>query len=154
MPIHIRELTPAEMPSIYPLVRQLNPELKKPVFLRLMKQMQADNYHAIGAFDGKKLVGCSGFWLFTRFWCERQMDIDNFVVDKTYRGGGVGSAMVKWLEAKATKEKCSIIVLDAYATSAAAHQFYMKQGFAITGYHFTKMPGSKQIGTLPNNRRI
>lgn len=149
MPITIRELPGSEMPSIYPLIKHHNPWMAKAQFTRFLKEMIAGGYRVIAAFDGPRMVGISGFWIGTRFWCGRQFDIDNFVVDETYRGGGVGKKMVAWLEKKAKDEQCDLIVLDSYTSSPGAHMFYYKQGFTITGYHFTKMPGSNVAGQLP-----
>ena len=149
MTISLRELPPAEIPAIYPLIRQLNPWMTKALFNRALKEMLPLGYRVLAAFDGKKLVGCSGFWVGMRFWCGRQFDIDNVIVAEDYRRAGVGRKMTVWLEKKAAELNCDLMVLDSYAGSAHAHRFYMQQGFALTGYHFTKIPNSKELGKLP-----
>lgn len=149
MPIRIRELAPGELPLLYPLIHQQNPWMNKPEFRRRLKAMLPHHYRAIGAFDGETLVGCSGFWISTRFWCGKQLDIDNFVVSDAAQGKGIGRAMTKWLEKKALDERCDLIVLDSYTDSVGTHMFYYKQGYTITGYHFTKLPGSNEPGALP-----
>lgn len=151
MPIRIRELKPAELPNLYPLIRQMNPALSKPQFTAFLKRMQPEGYRAAGVFDGATLVACSGFWLRTRFWCGRQLDIDNFVVGASSQGAGIGRKLVQWLEAKAKAEQCDLIVLDSYTGNHTAQAFYLKQGFALTGFHLTKVPGSQQIGALPTH---
>ena len=154
MPIRIRELEHAEIPSIFPLIQQLNPWMTKAEFTRRLNAMLPNSYRVAGAFDGTALVGCSGFWISTRFWCGKQFDIDNFVVDPTHQGGGIGKKLVAWLEKKALAEQCDLIVLDSYVSTPGAHMFYYKQGFVITGYHFTKIPGSHEAGKLPHSREI
>lgn len=149
MTIRIRELAPAELPLLYPLIRQLNPWMTKAEFGRRLKAMLPGGYRAIGAFEGPRLLGCSGFWISTRFWCGKQFDIDNFVIEPGHQGSGIGRKMVAWLEKQALKEKCDLLVLDSYTSSPGAHMFYYKQGFTITGYHFTKTPGSNEAGKLP-----
>jgi GNAT superfamily N-acetyltransferase len=149
MAIRIRELTHTEIPLIFPLLREHNPWMTRPVFSRFLKPMLADGYRVVGAFDGAELIGCAGFWVRTRFWCGKQLDIDNFIVTEATRGTGLGAKLSDWLEKRAKAEQCDLIVLDTYVTSHGAHQFYGKQGFAITGYHMTKMPGSEKAGALP-----
>ncbi len=149
MPISLRELTPAEMPAIYPLIHQLNPWMGKAQFTRSLKAMLPLGYRVLAAFDGRQLVGCAGFWVGMRFWCGKQFDIDNVIVDETCRKRGIGKKMSVWLEKKAAELGCDLMVLDSYAGSAHAHRFYMQQGFALTGYHFTKMPGDTPLGKLP-----
>lgn len=140
--ITLRELKPAEIPSIFPLVNLHNARVTKARFTKALKEMLPYGYHAVAAFDGARMVGVSGFWLRSRFWCGRQLDIDNFFVHPDYRGAGVGKRLVEWLEARAIREKCELIVLDAYADSFLAHRFYHREGFVATGTHFTKVPGT------------
>jgi GNAT superfamily N-acetyltransferase len=142
-PITLRQLKPADIPGIFPLVNMHNPLVTKARFTRCLKEMLPYGYHAVAAFDGARMVGISGFWLRSRFWCGHQLDIDNFFVHPDYRGRGVGSMLVAWLEKKALAEKCELMVLDAYADSFLAHRFYHREGFVATGSHFTKVPGQK-----------
>ena len=140
--ITLRELKPAEIPAIFPLVQMHNPKVTKARFTASLKDMLPLGYRALAAFDGEHMVAVSGFWLRTRFWCGRQLDIDNFFVHPEYRGAKLGQKMVQWLEARALKEKCELIVLDAYADAFLAHRFYHREGFVATGTHFTKVPGT------------
>ena len=142
MPVRIRALSSSEMPKLYPLIRLLNPSMKKTVFLKRLKTMVPQGYQAIGAFDNTRLIGCSGFWVGTRFWCGKQIDIDNFVVHPDYRGKRVGTRLLAWLERYAKKVQCDLMVLDVYTSNHLAHRFYFDYGFTATGYHMTKIPGS------------
>jgi GNAT superfamily N-acetyltransferase len=141
-PIRIRALKAAEIPSIFPLVQLNNPNLTKAMFTKRLADMLPYGYHAVAAFDGGKMVGVSGFWLRSRFWCGRQLDIDNFFVHPDYRSHGIGSKMVKWLEKRAIAEQCELIVLDTYADYFLAQRFYHREGFVSTGFHMTKVPGT------------
>lgn len=140
--IRIRELKAVEIPSIFPLVHMNNPNITKAIFTRRLADMLPYGYHAVAAFDGEKMVGISGFWLRSRFWCGRQLDIDNFFVDPAYRSHGIGKKLVQWLEKRAIAEQCELIVLDTYADYFLAQRFYHREGFVSTGYHMTKVPGT------------
>ncbi len=125
------------------MIQVLNPSLKKPVFTARLKKMMPLGYRAVAAFDGERMVGLSGFWMWTRFWCGTHLDIDNFVVHPAYRDKGVGDLLVQWLEKTAIKEKADLMVLDVYAENHRAQRFYFRTGFVATGKHFTKVPGSR-----------
>lgn len=142
--ITIRELGVAEIPAIYPLLHMHNPRLTKARFTASLKDMLPLGYHVIAAFKGSRMVGISGFWLRTRFWCGRQLDIDNFYVHPDARGKKIGEQMVAWLEKRALQEKCELIVLDTYADYFLAQRFYYRQGFVATGFHMTKVPGTNK----------
>ena len=140
--IVLRELAPAQIPSIFPLMHLNNPKLSKAFFTKHLKDMLPHGYHAVAAFDGQEMVGVSGFWLRSRFWCGRQLDIDNFFVHPDYRKLGIGKKLIQWLEKRALAEKCELMVLDTYADYFLAQRFYHREGFIATGSHFTKIPGS------------
>lgn len=141
--LKIRELKQNELASIYPMLKVLNPGLSKPVFLARLKLMKPLGYRAIAVYAGNRMVGISGFWMRARFWCGREMDIDNFVVHPDWRRAKVGDRMLAWLEKKAKQEKVQVMVLDAYAHNALAHRFYYRHDFTVTGFHMTKTPGSR-----------
>lgn len=148
----VRELKPTEIQTIFPLVHLHNPSMTKQVFTRRLKQMMPLGYRAIAAFDGKTMVGVSGFWVRTRFWCGRQLDVDNFYIAEDYRRQGLGGRLIAWLEKKALEEDCALMVLDVYTDNNLAQRFYHREGFVITGYHFTKIPGTTKP-YVPKNRK-
>lgn len=138
----IRELAQAEIASILPLVQWQNPALTPALFQQRLAAMLPLGYRAVGVFDGDALVGCSGFWLRTRFWCGREMDIDNFIIAPSHQGQKLGEQLCAWLEKQAIAEQCDLMVLDAYIDNFLASRFYHRQGFVATGHHYTKVPGS------------
>lgn len=140
--IVLRELAPGEIPGIFPLIKVLNPSMPKALFAARLKKMMPLGYRVVAVFSGSKMVGLSGFWFWTRFWCGTHLDVDNFVVHPDYRGHKIGERMVDWLEKKALVEKADLMVLDVYAENHLAHRFYHRAGWSATGKHFTKVPGS------------
>lgn len=136
--IVIRELSPDEFPTILPLIGQLNPAMEPREIERRLTAMLPLNYHCIGAYEEGVLVGVSGFWLGARFWSGEYIDIDNVIVNEAHRSKGIGEMMIAWLEDYGVKRGCKMAMLDCYVTKHAAHKFYMRLGYEILGYHFTK----------------
>ncbi len=141
-PLMLRELAREELPALFPLINLHNPSVSQSIFDQRLAEMVGYGYRAMAAFEGEEMIGCCGFWVRTRFWCGHEFDIDNFVVHPHRRSQKIGEQMLQWLEAKAQEEKCELIVLDAYADSFRAHRFYLKNGYSLTGYHITKIPGT------------
>jgi GNAT superfamily N-acetyltransferase len=137
--IMIRELSDIkEISSIYPLIKQLNPKLTKARFSELLRNMLSQGYRCIGAYNGEKLVGASGFWTGARFWCGDYVDLDNVVVDNSIRSKGIGKQMIAWVEREAKRLGCTQVGLDSYSVATHAHRFYFREGYGILGYHFVK----------------
>ncbi len=136
--ILIRELSTEELPTILPMIGQLNPKIPAEELKRRLEQMIPKGYHCIAAFNDERMVGVAGYWLGTRFYCGEYMDVDNVVVDETLRSSGIGARMMGWLHAKAVELGVKVVVLDSYVTYAAAHRFYFRQGYEILGFHFNR----------------
>lgn len=139
MKFSVREIkSKKEMPDCYPLLKQLTPELtpkKLKTYLELMLPM---GYRMFGVFENKKLVGCTGVWTGAKFYCGKYMEIDNFVIDKNYRSHGLGKMLTDFVVKLAKKEKCKVVMLDAYIPNVAAHEFYEREGFVKKGFHFIR----------------
>jgi GNAT superfamily N-acetyltransferase len=122
----------------FPLIRQLNPKMTIERYTTLLRAIvDQRNYFQIGYYDKDQLVGLTGVWIGTKVWCGKYLEVDNFVVDESYRGQGVGKKLLKWVEARAREEKCDMIGLDSYVTAEGAHRFYFANGFKIEGFHMT-----------------
>jgi GNAT superfamily N-acetyltransferase len=122
----------------YPLIKQLTPELSQKDMRTYLELMLPMGYRMFGVYEGKKLVGCTGIWTGAKFYCGKYLEIDNFILDKKYRSKGIGKLLTDYIDKLAKKEKCKVIMLDAYTTNHASHKFYLREGFIIKGYHFIK----------------
>lgn len=139
MPLNIRELSKEEMPSIFPFIKQLNPQMNEQSFKDLLGKMLTKGYRCAAAFDKEGTMrGVAGFWELCRFWCGPHIDIDNVVTDEAYRGKGIGKALIAWLEKWARSQGYSFAVLDSYSHNTDSHRFYYREGYIIRGFHFTK----------------
>ena len=135
----IREiLTKEEMISLFPLVKELNSKLKKSDYKVMLSDMLAHGYRMVAVFDGKNCAGLSGFWISTKIYSGKYVELDNVIVGKYYRSHGLGKLLCDWIIAEAKKQNCKTAMLDAYVENAAAHKFYFREGYMIRGFHFIK----------------
>ncbi|MBC5775707.1 GNAT family N-acetyltransferase [Pontibacter sp. KCTC 32443] len=137
--IAIREITTLdEMLKQHPLIQQLNPTMAADKYAQLLRQMLPNGYRMVGVFDAAVCVGLSGFWINTKLYSGKYLEIDNFIVDAAYRSQQLGKRLADWLYNEAEKEGCQTIMLDAYTSNHGAHKFYFREGFHIKSYHFYK----------------
>lgn len=134
----IRELTPSEFPLILPLIEKHNAKIAPEELRRRLEEMIPKGYHCIAASEGGVIVGVAGYWLLCRFYSGLYMDVDNVVVEETRRSGGIGAAMMDWLENHARTLGCHSVMLDSYVTLARAHKIYFGRSYEILGFHFIK----------------
>ena len=149
--IHIRPLGSGDLTDAARLLLTLNPASPPTVIEGRLQEILADHshYELIGAFSGESLVGVAGAWIATKIWCGRYLEIDNLVVDPAHRSTGIGTLLIKHLEAIARERDCRIMVLDSYAGNYASHRLYHRLGFEIWSFHFIKPIGDwKGAGSI------
>ena len=135
----IREIeTEKEMFSIFPLLIQLNPTLKKPDYKIMLKDMLRHGYRMVGVFHGKQCVGLSGFWISTKIYSGKYVELDNVVIDTKFRSKGIGKLLCDWIHAEAKRLGCKTAMLDAYEENKRGHKFYLREGYILRGFHFLK----------------
>jgi GNAT superfamily N-acetyltransferase len=135
----LRELTAlADMIPLYPLVQQLTPTLTAEAYASMLPDMLQHGYRQVGAFLNEDCVGVSGFWVNTKLYCGRYIEMDNVVVDAAHRSAGIGKMLTDWIVEKGRAEGCRVAMLDAYVHNKEAHRFYFREGYTILGFHMLR----------------
>lgn len=134
----VRELNgKEEMLRYISVMNELYPTLTLEEYERDLTEMLRNNrYGQAAVFDGDECLGIAGFWIGTKLWCGKYLEIDNLVVSSKYRSKGAGKLLFDYLGAKAKKEECSMIALDSYTSNFKAHKFFYNEGFGPKGFHF------------------
>ena len=142
----IRELeTINEMLDQISIMQELYPTLTEAQYHDMLQDMIPNNYGQVAVFENNVCVGISGYWIGTKLWCGKYLELDNFIVSKSHRSKGIGKILSDYLENKANLNNCNIQSLDAYTTNFKAHRFYYNQGFSPKGFHFIKIINKKCI---------
>lgn len=136
----IKELsTKVEMLTQLDILQQVYPELTLKKYSEQLDDMLPKDYKQIIVLENEKTIGLSGFWIGTKLWCGKYLELDNVVVHEDYRSKGIGKLMNNHLEKIAISTNCNMLALDAYTTNFSAQKFYMNQGFVPKGFHFIKV---------------
>lgn len=127
-----------EMMEHFTLIQQLYPDYSTEKYHDLLSAMLPNNYKQLIVVANGITIGLAGFWIGTKLWSGKYLELDNVVVHEDFRSKGIGSIMTDYLNQKAMDEQCNMIVLDAFSTNFGAHKFYMNHGFVPKGFHFIK----------------
>jgi ribosomal protein S18 acetylase RimI-like enzyme len=127
-----------EMMEQFSLIQQLYPDYSTEKYHDLLSAMLPNNYKQLIVVANGITIGLAGFWIGTKLWSGKYLELDNVVVHEDFRSKGIGSIMTDYLNQKAMDEQCNMIVLDAFSTNFGAHKFYMNHGFVPKGFHFIK----------------
>ena len=94
----VRELVDKqEMINNISVLQVLYPSLTLAEYEAELDQMLPHNYGQVGVFDGENCLGISGFWIGTKLWCGKYLELDNIVVLEKYRSKGVGKLLFDFL---------------------------------------------------------
>lgn len=131
--------TVEEMLAQIEVIRHLYPKFTLEKYESYLKDMIPHNYKQVAVFEANICVGISGFWSGVKLWSGKYVEIDNFIVHPEHRSKGIGKMMTDYINHKAIKAGCTMIVLDAFTGNFTAHRFYYNQGYNPRGFHFIKM---------------
>src|ERR1700739_2616936 len=127
-----------EMEQMAGLIKELTPDLTMDSYKKMLVEMIPHNYFQVAVFDGEKAIAVSGYWLATKIYCGKYLEIDNFVVAKEYRSQSIGKLLINWMLNEAKESNCQTVLLDAYVENFKAHKFYYREGFIARGFHYLK----------------
>ena len=128
-----------EMLEQYPIIQETYPDMSYEIYHKKLVEMLPNSYKMVIVQVDGITVGVSGFWIGTKLWCGKYLELDNVIVTEKFRSKGIGKIMSNYLEEKARNTNCKMMALDAYTSNFAAHKFYYNQGFVPKGFHFIKI---------------
>jgi hypothetical protein len=84
-----------EMLSFLHVLQDLYPTLTLEDYSRDLDEMLPNNrYGQIAVFEGEECLGLTGFWIGTKLWCGKYLEIDNLVVSTNHRSKGAGCLII------------------------------------------------------------
>jgi GNAT superfamily N-acetyltransferase len=127
-----------EMLEQFSIIQELYPDMSQETYQNYLTEMLPNSYGMVIVQEDNQTLGLSGFWINTKLWCGKYLELDNVIVSEKHRSKGVGKLISEFLEQKAKETNCLILALDAYTNNFPAHKFYYNQGFVPKGFHFIK----------------
>lgn len=133
---------PRLVSEVLPVLRELRPQLTEEQFGAVYAEGygQGLRFSAAYAEDGA-CVGAAGWRVVVNTSALRKLYVDDLVTSGAARSGGVGRALLSYLEERAVELGCTQLDLDSGTRRTDAHRFYLRERMAITSFHFRKTLG-------------
>ena len=133
--ITIRDATPADVPALLRLLRQLDPPAEAPD-----EPAARAALHAIARHPGMRLVvaeaagevvGSVVLAVLPNLTHHAQpwAQLENLIVDEAHRGRGVGRALMQWCEDAARAQGCYKLQFQSRNHRRPSHRFYRRLGY-------------------------
>jgi GNAT superfamily N-acetyltransferase len=117
--------------------RQLRPQLASDYVGKMLAVFASGGEMCVVARD-ERVVGVAVFRYFENTHVGHKFYVDDLVTDENSRSGGVGHAMLAFLEQIAKQRGCPGMELDSGTQRTRAHKFYFREGFVIPSFSFRK----------------
>ncbi len=127
-----------EMLPYFDVVRQMPYSFDEKTYIEYLEDMIPKGYSQLIMLEGEECVALAGFWINTKLYCGKYVELDNVIVPAKHRDRGLGKLLCRFVEAEAIRLGCTTGLLDAYVENSKAHRFYFREGYIIRGYHFLK----------------
>lgn len=124
--------------ACYDVMAELRPHVARESFLPTVRSMQKDGLRLACIREDGRVVAVAGYRVSTNLFCGRHLYVDDLVTAEAARSKGHGKALLAWLRAQAVAEDCDVFHLDSGVQRKRAHQFYLREGLDLGGYHFSE----------------
>ena len=124
--------------ACYDVMAELRPHIAREAFLPTVRAMQKDGLRLACIREDGRVVAVAGYRVSTNLFCGRHLYVDDLVTAEAVRSKGHGKALLAWLRARAVAEDCDVFHLDSGVQRKRAHQFYLREGLELAGYHFSE----------------
>lgn len=124
--------------DVLPVLLELRPHLTPETFTSVYEEGHRQGLRYTGAFEGGRCLGVAGWRVVATTDAIRKLYVDDLVTTSSERSQGVGSALLAELVHRARSAGCEVFDLDSGVQRADAHRFYMREGLAISSFHFAR----------------
>ncbi|WP_082084339.1 GNAT family N-acetyltransferase [Flavobacterium sp. 316] len=131
-------ITKKQMLKQFHVIQQMYPDYTLQKYESLLDEMLPLQYKQVAVIEKDICIGLAGFWIATKLWSGKYLELDNVIVHSSHRSKGIGELIVKYLNQKAAENDCNVLVLDAYTSNYRAQKFFFNHGFVPQGFHFVK----------------
>jgi len=139
--VNIEPADPRLQRDVLPVLRELRPHLTPETFASVYDEAYRQGLRYMAAYDDDRCIGVAGWRVVASTDTMRKLYVDDLVTTEARRSHGVGAALMAELRDRAVAADCRVLDLDSGVQRAEAHRFYMREGFAISSFHFARRVG-------------
>lgn len=116
----------------------LRPHLKEHEYVTLVRNMISEGYEMAFVEENGKAISVIGFRHLQFLFNGKHIYIDDLSTLEEARGKGCGNMLLDYVISIAKEKGYGSVTLDSGTHRHNAHRLYIKKGFVIHGYHFSK----------------
>lgn len=137
----IRELAADEVAMSFEAMAALRPRIADvDEYVGRVASQMSDGYRLVAAFEDGQVVAVAGFRFVTNLAWGFHCYVDDLSALPPARGRGHAYRLLEWIRHEAASRGAGEIHLDSgvQAERQRAHALYLRNGFRISSYHFSR----------------
>ncbi len=133
-----------EISQTFEVLKQIYEELTDvESYIEEILNMMQRGYKLAAVFDSQesdngKCIGVVGIRIIRKLHYGKSIEIEDFMIDRSRRGIGVGKMLMRWVEWQATVFRCKNIIGNLETKRDPSQKIYSREGFEIDGLSFKK----------------
>lgn len=132
--------TEADARRCYPTIAELRPHLDETTFVDRWREQREAGYELV-FIDTDGIVGAvAGFRVMTTMAWGKILYLDDLIALPEHRGRGLGTALLRHLQAETVTRGCAEMHLDTGYARHEAHRSYLRNGFSLNCHHLSWQP--------------
>ena len=124
--------------ACHAVMAELRPHVAGGDFLKTVRALEGEGLRLACVKDNGRVVAVAGYRISDNLFCGRHLYVDDLVTAETERSRGHGKALLAWLRQLAVDSGCDVFHLDSGVQRKRAHEFYLREGLELIGYHFSE----------------
>ncbi len=137
--MQIKEIqTPSEIASAYGVLKQIYDNLKEENFVETIQEMMSAGYRMAGVFENKTCIGVIGIRIIHKIQFGKILEIEDFMIDRSRRGIGVGKILIRWVDWQAMRFHCNHIIGNLATKRQESQKIFAREKFILEGFLFKK----------------
>lgn len=137
LPLDIRVAsTEEEVRACWPAFKELRPHLRSEAeFVKRWREQIDEGYQLVYVSESDGVPAAAGYRLLRTMAWGRILYIDDLVAVESAHRTGLGSALLRHLQAEARRLVCDAVHLDTGYHRHLAHRAYLRNGFRVDCLH-------------------
>jgi hypothetical protein len=137
--MQIKEIkTKDEIASTHSVLKQIYEDLKEENFVINIQEMMASGYRMAGVFENKTCIGVVGIRIIHKIQFGKIIEIEDFMIDRSKRGIGVGKMLLRWVDWQALEFNCISIIGNLLTKRQESQKIFAREKFILEGFLFKK----------------
>lgn len=120
------------------VLHELRPHLSSQDLADVYENGFPQGLRFLTAYSGTECVGVASWRLVNDTFAIKRLYVEDLVTTSSWRRQGVGRLLLAEMTRRAQALGCQLLDLDSGVQLTDAHRFYMREGLAITAFHFTQ----------------